>query len=58
MATATANSKKLLAPIKAPGVATLCRTLNQCIRQIGEAGIEIDLDEDRDRQQQHNDPVA
>src|SRR5271165_6640474 len=31
IATATASSKKLLAPIRAPGVATLCLTLNNRI---------------------------
>src|ERR1700756_5694607 len=32
IATATASSKKLLAPIKDPGVAMLCRTLNNRIK--------------------------
>jgi hypothetical protein len=37
MATATASSKKLLAPIRAPGDATLCGTLAARISKSGQA---------------------
>ena len=54
IAAATASSKKLLAPISAEGAATQCASPSRAVEQVGEAGVEIDLDEDRHRQQ-HDD---
>ena len=54
IAVATANSKKLLAPISAEGPATHHSTPEPAVQPVSEPGVEIDLDQDRHRQQ-HND---
>jgi hypothetical protein len=51
MAAATASSKKLLAPISAEGPATQCASPSRAVEQIGQPGVEIDLNQDRNRQQ-------
>jgi hypothetical protein len=53
IAVATANSKKLLAPIKADGPATHHATPRRRFNQVGQTRVEIDLHNDRDREQ-HN----
>ena len=50
IAAATANSKKLLAPISAEGAGDAMRLAGCAIQQIGKTRIEIDLDQDRHRQ--------
>ena len=47
MAAATASSKKFEAPISADGPATQWASPAPAVEQIGEAGVEIDLDQDR-----------
>ena len=47
IAAATASSKKFDAPINAEGPATQCCSPDQAVQKIGEAGVEIDLDQDR-----------
>jgi ArsR family transcriptional regulator len=51
MAAAIASSKKLLAPISADGAATQCASPVHRLMDVGEARIEIDLNEDRHGQQ-------
>jgi hypothetical protein len=55
IAVATANSKKLLAPISADGPATHHETP---IQPIGQPRIEIDLHQDRHRQQRDDEGLA
>ena len=51
MAAATASSKKFAAPISAEGPATQCGEPT-AVEQVGQRGIEEDLDQDRHGQQQ------
>ena len=51
MAAATASSKKLLAPISAEGAGDAMGFAGHAIEQIGEPGVEIDLDQDRHGEQ-------
>ena len=47
IAAATASSKKFEAPISAEGPATQCATPSRRLSQVGERGVEEDLDQDR-----------
>ena len=47
IAAATANSKKLLAPMSADGAGNAMRLAGCAIQKISESRIEIDLDQDR-----------
>ena len=53
MAVATASSKKLLAPMSAPGAATEYCTLEEPHQAISQRGVEVDLDENRNRDQKY-----
>ena len=58
MAVATASSKKLLAPISAEGPATHHSTAEPAVEPVGQAGVEVDLDQDRHRQQRDHQRLA
>jgi hypothetical protein len=57
IATATANSKKLLAPISAPGDAR-CAALEESHQHVSEAGVKIDLNQNGDGNQDDRNPFG
>ena len=58
IATATANSKKLLAPIRAPWCGYIVSDVEKAHQPISQSGIEVDLDEDWNSQKHDCNPVG